>query len=72
MRFEARMYPASFFYRHELLYREDIELKKLKRKKREEREIRALETGYVSDSSSVKELKAKQKAMYLDRLKQEI
>ena len=48
-----------FFFKHEVVYRDDIELKADKRRKRELREIRALETGYVSDSSSVKEQKAK-------------
>ena len=71
-RFEERAEQQAFFYKHDLIYREDIELKKRKREKRELREIRALETGYVSDSSSVKEQKAAMKAMYLNKLKQEI
>ena len=59
MRYEERMYPMTVFYRYEMLYEADIKKIAYKRMRLKEREIKAIETGYLSDSSETKEEKAK-------------
>ena len=65
MRWEERLYPMTVFYRHEALFEADIKRKAHKRMRLRERETKAIETGYLSDSSSTKEVKAQEKAVFI-------
>lgn len=59
--FEDRADRWAFFYKHEVLFREDIALAKIKRDKLNERIRKELAGEELSDTSSVKEKKKKMK-----------
>ena len=61
-RFEARAEKQQLFYRHEIIFRDDIEMVKARREKELERQRRIAAGEELSDTSSVKEQKRKQKA----------
>ena len=62
----------TFFYQHEMMWKDDIIFKKRKRDKAAERQRRLDAGEAVSDSSSVKEKKRKEKNAFLKNLKQEM
>ena len=60
-RFEDRADRWILFYKHEVLFQEDIALAKIKRDKLNERIRKQLAGEELSDTSSVKEKKKKMK-----------
>ena len=70
--FELRSQRSMFFYQHEMIWREDIEKLSRKRQRRAARLLRKAAGENVSDSSSVKEQRQKQKAKYLAEIKRAV